>query len=210
MKIFIPFAILIASCSTNSVSQSSRHNSGTPELRLTDLQKIDIWFKIHKDVLQKMETTTSIVELNELSLDAREIQKAAERDLLSWDLTPQDQEKKLHLLQIARGEEIIKWANTRDKIQCLAMGTINHANETVNSIRESISSGDSDELLIEKLSSSVQCLAECTGILPEIEYFNLNLQLKELALSVDKAIKKAKLVSEHRKNIKIFLEETAK
>jgi hypothetical protein len=208
MKIFIPFALIIAACSSTPATQSSPQSS-VPAVapKLTDSQRIDIWFSFHKEVLQKMASTKSIVELNELSLDAREIQKAAERDILSWPITPEEKEKKLYLLQVARGEEILQWASTRDKIQCQTTGTLSYAKSTVAKIHESISTEDSDEQLVDKIFSAVQCLAECTNALPEVEYFELYPDLKELAASIDQAIKKATLVSEHRRNIHELLQQ---
>lgn len=203
MKILSILPLLFfPSCSTPSSVPSN-----SPPSKLTDSQKIEIWFSYHEEILKEMDQTQSISELNELSLDSKEIQKAAERDIFGWPISPADRYKFEERLQVARGEEILRWSLNRDRIQCFTKGTLSHSKDIAFYYSEVLFPSDPDPVIVEKTQATIQCLQDCALILDNITYYSLQEELKEVLQEVDKTVKKATFILDNKKQLQNYLSQ---
>lgn len=175
--------------------------------KLTDSQKIEIWFSFHENILKEMDQTQSISQLNDLSLDSKEIQKAAERDLFSWKIPPEDRAQFENRLRVARGQEILRWSINRDRIQCFTKSTLSHSRDIANYYSEFLFPSDPDPVIVEKTQATIQCLQDCSLILDNITYYDLQQELKEVLQAVDGTVRKASFILDNKKQLQKYLSQ---
>lgn len=208
MRILPLLPFLLLSCSsTPSVPPVSSIPPVLTTPKLTDSQKIEIWFSFHENILKEMDQTQSIYKLHDLSLDSKEIQKAAERDLFSWKIPPEDRAQFENRLRVAKGEEILRWSINRDRIKYSTKGTLSHSKDIAKYYYGIIFPSDPDPVIVEKTQATIQCLHDCSLILDNITYYDLQQELKEVLQAVEGTVQKASFILDNKKQLQNYLSQ---